>query len=422
MLKLFVKGIKLCITASTVIVLNIFDYFYHLDLWYYYSFLIEVNGPVFIKIFQHIGQYNNHVSFLKNSEHYLKKMKETVNFHSINYTNTIINKYNLNLSILPNFCKSGSLGQVYKCIYDNKICSLKILHPNIEDDINSNFFYIKKALVCCIKNLQIDFDGLHQSIIVQSDFINEYKNYKIFSNNFKDYQNIVFPKIHYFNKELLISDFINFPDQEKLDFETKRTGSILFTISIYKMVFIDNFVHGDLHSGNWKIIPNQENNKTKIVFFDTAIYFKSENLKYLQKTLYYEIIRDRPKLLSYILKFLGKEEFEDEIKNGFVNTKDPWKYVFDSILQIKPDTKLKQEYVYIINTMNYNRKNMIKHKVNMYHVLRRIKHYQYKEILNIFEMADIEFFDDYIVFNETKRRIKIYDKKKPFSIKIEKYQ
>jgi predicted unusual protein kinase regulating ubiquinone biosynthesis (AarF/ABC1/UbiB family) len=406
----FSKGIKLLFSLSFVCILQFVNYFVNIDLWYYYLKLIELNGPVFIKFFQHIGEYNQHIPFLHGNEEYLQQIKEKINFHSREYTMKVIDKYNLELNILPNFCKSGSLGQVHKCIYQNKISSLKILHPNIRREIDDNFYYLNKFLNCFAHQYQIDTDGLYQSILIQSDLNAEADNYKKFRINFQQYPNIIFPQLYYNNNEVIISEFIEFPDQGKLKPEDYKEGVVLYIIAVYKMLFIDNFVHGDLHSGNWKIIPNKANKPIKIVFFDTAVHFKINNLKHLQKTFYYDLINNRPKLLYYTLKFLEKEDLYDKLIENFADAKDPWKYVLDNILRLQPDTKIKDKYIYVINTLNSCREYLKKFKFNNYHIIQKINQYKYYQILDIFDIVDVEIHDNYILFNEPKRKIRMNQK------------
>ena len=69
------------------------------------------------------------------------------------------------------------------------------------------------------------------------------------------------------------------------------------------MIFVDNFIHGDLHSGNWKIIVDK-NSKVKIVFFDTAVYFKINNIESLRKIFYYNITENREDEIYSIISFL----------------------------------------------------------------------------------------------------------------------
>lgn len=404
------QGLKFCFSLSLVFMLNFVYYFINIDLWYYYMKIIELNGPIFIKFFQHIGEYNKHLPFLNGKEKYLRKIKENINYHSKYYTQKIIKKYNLKLKLIAGFCKSGSLGQIHKCTYQDKMSCLKILHPNIKNDINDNFYIFNKLLDIFGNKYQIDREGLYQSIMDQSNFSIEAKNYIIFNKNFQNYSNIIFPKVYYSNNEVIISEFIHFPDQDLISKENYIKGVIIYVISIYKMIFIDNFIHGDLHSGNWKIIPNFDSENTKIVFFDTAIFFKVKNLTYLRKTFYYNLINDKKKLLFNILKFLEKEEFYDPLIENFKNTNNPWNYVLQNILKLLPGIKIKDEYIYILNTLNSCREYLGKINITNIELIRKIKEYEYDEILNIFDMVDLEINEEYIIFNEPRRRI-IIDKK-----------
>jgi aarF domain-containing kinase len=97
-------------------------------------------------------------------------------------------------------------------------------------------------------------------------------NLKIFANNFKNIKNITFPEPLYYNEKLLIETFeegksiAEFTDiDNKFRLELADMGVNLYL----KMLFGDNFLHGDLHPGN--MLVRIENDKPHLVLLDAGL-------------------------------------------------------------------------------------------------------------------------------------------------------
>ena len=73
---------------------------------------------------------------------------------------------------------------------------------------------------------------------MQSNLNYEAKNHLKFKDNFKKYDNIIFPKIYYYNNDIIIYEFIDFPDQKKISKKYKEEGCDLYMIAVYKMIYI----------------------------------------------------------------------------------------------------------------------------------------------------------------------------------------
>lgn len=57
------------------------------------------------------------------------------------------------------------------------------------------------------------------------------------------------------------------------DEETKLKLSEIGMHAVFKMVFMDNFVHADLHPGNMLVTHNKETNDPQLVILDgTSVY------------------------------------------------------------------------------------------------------------------------------------------------------
>ena len=312
---LVIKFLKFFFLFLSLFFLKIIEYFLKLNIDYLFFKIIEFNGPVFIKIFQHIIEYEDDIPFLKNLYRYKNNIKENISYHNSDHSCLILKKYNLNIKILDKTYKSGSMGQVIKCLYNNKLSACKVIHPNIRVDIFTTF-YILEILVNLFGNkYNIRYDEIYKTIVEQSNFKNEADNMIVFSNNFKNIDFIKFPKIFYFNNECIISEFVNFNVESTLSYNDIREGYILYNITFYHMLFIDNYIHGDLHTGNWKIIKDSKN-KFKIVFFDTSNVIKVKKITELRKLFFYNIVGDSYNYMRYLGLYVGlnKELIEKKIK------------------------------------------------------------------------------------------------------------
>ena len=70
------------------------------------------------------------------------------------------------------------------------------------------------------------------------------------------------------------------------------------------MLFIDNFIHGDLHCKNWKVKYNKDTHITQIIIYDCGICFQNSN-KQLSNDFWFALINyDIDKLIVVLKQFL----------------------------------------------------------------------------------------------------------------------
>jgi predicted unusual protein kinase regulating ubiquinone biosynthesis (AarF/ABC1/UbiB family) len=98
----------------------------------------------------------------------------------------------------------------------------------------------------------------------------------MFINNFKDSSHfIVFPEPLYQSKDLLISRYIEGNNVNTLTDMQKYQTSLNFICFFKQMLFVDNFIHGDLHCKNWKVRYNEETKNIQMIVYDCGICFKN---------------------------------------------------------------------------------------------------------------------------------------------------
>lgn len=138
------------------------------------------------------------------------------------------------------------------------------------------------------------------------DFAQEGKHADIFRENFKDWDDIMFPRIYwdYTSRRVLTMEFIEGikpDDREKL----KRLGvngprlAARGAQAVLKMLYIDGFFHGDPHPGNMFIVE-----KNKICLIDLGMIgsFTPETRNNMFLYYYFTVIREFDHATSYLVK------------------------------------------------------------------------------------------------------------------------
>ena len=271
--------------------------------------LIFDSGSLYIKFFQwYISKLKSeiisndtletkHTQQNKNQNiikfiNYFSDIFEQCPYHSLKHTKQVF-KDSMNGITLDNYIDistlklvaSGSIGQVYygKRKSDGIEVAIKVKHPNIERDLNNQYELIK--LIQFLQsisylrnnyNLVFNIDDFLEDINLQCDFNNEANNTLKFIENFKDSAHfIIFPEPLYQSKDLLISRYIEGKGIDTLSDMQKYQTSLNFICFFKQMLFIDNFIHGDLHCKNWKVRTNEDTKTTQMIIYDCGICFKN---------------------------------------------------------------------------------------------------------------------------------------------------
>jgi len=180
---------------------------------------------------------------------------------------------------------SGCIGQVYKGILlDTKEeVAVKIMHPNVRQDIDTDLDLMRLAAYLGSKlgkvkflNLQGAVEEFAGMLKLQLDLRTEAENLDRFNVNFKDDKDVVFPKLipgFRTTKDVLVESFcagIPVLQYARLNHDDQETLTKLCVVGIRavcKMIFFDNFLHGDLHPGNVFVNPTTK----KFVLLDVGI-------------------------------------------------------------------------------------------------------------------------------------------------------
>jgi predicted unusual protein kinase regulating ubiquinone biosynthesis (AarF/ABC1/UbiB family) len=231
---------------------------------------------------------------------YFEDIFENCPFHSLDSTRTIfageggmtgimLEKY-VEMESLREVA-SGSIGQVYyaRRKSDNREVAIKIKHPDIASNLKEQISLIRMlsylqsfSWVRRRYNLIFSIDDFLSDINHQCDFNNEALNNKRLRENFQASNDfVIFPEVLFQSEDVLVSEYIAGTDFISLSPIQQHMTALNFVCFFYQMLFVDNFIHGDLHCKNWKvyILEGEENKppRIKIVVYDTGICFSNSD-------------------------------------------------------------------------------------------------------------------------------------------------
>jgi predicted unusual protein kinase regulating ubiquinone biosynthesis (AarF/ABC1/UbiB family) len=295
---------------------------------------------------------NNKPEWLNKLENFYEKCPE----HDIEYTKEeYIRVFNENIEEKYEIIEtigSGSIGQAY-LINDKKINEhrvLKILHPNVGSQIVFFKWFIKFWLLFpCIRDktikiMPIDIFNFIDQFLDQTNLVNEANNILHFERFYENNEYIVIPTIYKISETILIMSYepgVSIDDEKLNDYKINKFAN-LYHLFVRENQMIENFNHGDLHPGNWRV--RVDDNECKIVIYDFGFCWKQDQSQFdemgdlmtdtfessnretnevsldnLCKIMYYAIIYDKRD---------KDTEYTDKIRE-FTNTRlkdlEPWK-------------------------------------------------------------------------------------------------
>eukprot|EP00759_Apiculatamorpha_spiralis_P000124 PhF_6_TR10024/c0_g1_i1/m.15350/K08869/ADCK, ABC1; aarF domain-containing kinase len=164
---------------------------------------------------------------------------------------------------------SGCVAQVHTATLlqhnnSKKKVVLKVLHPHVYEDISVSLDLMSSvtswvdwvAPHLALHDAVLEFASFMRS---QLDLTNEAKNLVAFQQNFQDSPEVTFPTpylelstpsvlVESFEEGKTLDAYLSQRSQVSMS-ERKHLGNIGIRMFL-KMIFIDNFIHGDLHPGN----------------------------------------------------------------------------------------------------------------------------------------------------------------------------
>lgn len=262
------------------------------------------SGCIGIKFAQwYISKLKIHDNYFNNKIiEYFTDIFDNCPQHSYKYTFELFKKdFGVDIGSILNMktlkvIASGSIGQVYYGKLKNgKEVAIKVKHPNIDEEVAQfeNFVYGLSTIqkIGFIKRkykLYFNFSEFMEHIKKQIDMELEVFNILKFRNNYNGNKYLVFPKIYYYSRNIIIMEYIHGEKFEDLTQYHKMKTALNILAFIQHSFFIDDFSHQDLHDGNWcvkKIKKDDKQNSTKsgdeyaLVVFDCGLCIHSGDVK-----------------------------------------------------------------------------------------------------------------------------------------------
>lgn len=283
--------------------------------WNYTLYQIQSLGPAFVQLTQWAATRRD--LFPQYVCNRLSELHDATFLHSWKHTHQVLcqvfgEKYQENLSLNQStIIGSGSIAQVYRAKLRRdgieQDVAVKVLHPSIQRKINRDLslmqrmaslaHFIPSDMIRMI-NLPKATENFTDVMRRQLDLNIEGQNLNTFRQHFKDFHRIGFPVpiiadtnclVESYEGNVPITTFLSDDSEEGVALRRKLAGPLLR--AFLKMVFIDNFIHCDLHPGN-VLVQTNSNQKDghKIVFLDAGIVTKLQdrdlqNLKDLFKAV-----------------------------------------------------------------------------------------------------------------------------------------
>ena len=279
----------LILTPAAIISVNIFKTYIVSDMaWSYTIKAIQIMGPVAIKFFQWAATRRD--IFPPNLCDHFSVLHDRGYPHSFQWTDKVLTEafgnYKEEGLILEEVIGVGSAAQVYRGFLftkdknnksnKNDSCkevAIKVLHPRFQESVDRDLLFIEIVAEFLdslplehVKMLNLPRAVEEFSVVLkdQADLTIEADNLRKFRKNFykeskerEQQSSIVFPQPidgwtsskviveDYVHESAPISDFLFDSSVEGMKVRKELAGPLLR--AFLKMVFMDNFIHGDLH-------------------------------------------------------------------------------------------------------------------------------------------------------------------------------
>lgn len=253
---------------------------------------------------------------------------------------------------------SGSIAQVHRCkINENNNFVIKIKRPNIDKDMEVDRklleYLVEMKLVrfvsslICGKSVALNSKKLvklvHSTLKDHLDFRNEVENLKIMKKNFENNEKIVIPYVNnnFCSEEMILMEKINGKPLSQVSEKNINRVLEIFLNGIFDMIFVNNFLHGDLHEGNILVLEEE----TKVCFLDFgAVHVITKDKIFLLNIFFYSLITKNPNLLAnYMYNFSVNND------NMKIKTFDKFQSKLESLIKNENFSSL---YKFLDNLIN----------------------------------------------------------------------
>jgi ubiquinone biosynthesis protein len=218
-------------------------------------------GPTFVKIGQYISTRED--LFPVEIIEEFQNLQDNVEPFDISEVSLDLN------NVSPEPIAAASLGQVHMCEYNGKECVVKILRPNVREQVTDdvkNLLIITKLFEVInptgSRDLTLFVKELESMLKMETDYNLEAENTKNFRNNFRDVDWVIIPEVYYSTENVIVMEYV--PSKKITDVKGYKGKSLAWALtkSQIMQVLKTGFFHGDPHPGNVGIL------KGKLVYYD----------------------------------------------------------------------------------------------------------------------------------------------------------
>ncbi|CAF3547727.1 unnamed protein product [Adineta steineri] len=345
-IRLFFRTLKLVIIFTPVIIFYFIQDKFAPHLYEKWCFTLrrsfEFCGPCFIKLGQWMATRPDLFSTQFCS--IFNELHSNAPVHSESQTRKLLHDNNIHIKststdFLSKPLASGAIAQVYRCKVGNLDLIMKVRHPNVQNKI----YYDLKILNIFTRvltklsrdqfkwlNLEDNIHSFTKNMLLQTNLVIETKNLQIFERNFEKYKsNIRFPHVDPSlpsTKDILFQTYENgqllndFMDTCK-DPTIRKKLAYLGVNAYLKMLFVDNFIHADLHPGNILVhLDEKSPGEPIIIFLDVGL---TSSLSRSDKKNFYDLFRaianyDSTEAATLIIERApNAKEIDEQSKIGF---------------------------------------------------------------------------------------------------------
>lgn len=272
--------------------------------WRYTLYTLQTLGPAFCKLGQWAATRRD--LFPVHMCNRLSKLHDMANTHSLEYTQNVLTKAFGNyqakgLAVHHTILGSGSAAQVHKGTLTlpaqkTKTVAIKVLHPNTRQLVERDLALMKHVadfIDTCIPLEMIKMLSLPRAVANFSDIMWRQVDLRIEGDNLHKFRSnfhcsdsidtpssvdFPMPEEGFVSERVLVEEHIDakpistyLADDSPMGLELRRRLAGPLLRAFLKMVFVDNFVHADLHPGNVLVREPDERDKYTVVFLDAGI-------------------------------------------------------------------------------------------------------------------------------------------------------
>jgi len=195
---------------------------------------------------------------------------------------------------------SGSIGQVYR-LYSKRhsgYIALKSKHPDIDENVH-RFIKSIKIISWFIRPFNMYHELISEyldNITYQLDYEQEAKNTKKLKLLWKNDSCVVVPEVFYSSKNFICMSYHDGKNFNELTEKQQMLASVYLNFVVLTGLLVHDFIHVDLHIGNWKVIVDG----FKIVVYDCGIMCKTGNLQ-VNKEITLQFLAGRVDTLVHVI-------------------------------------------------------------------------------------------------------------------------